>query len=247
MSDESRIEKKKKDKKKKRDKDSSNIFSIIGIILILIVLGVVFYFSVLSGSSVEVASNSEFEGLEALESAEDPTLVAEGTSNEELNDMVHIVYYGDYGCPYCASFETSENFEHIKEEYIRSGEASLTYRSISLIDPRNSQLTALADRSVWNNYPNEYWRWHKTTYLNQGSRNWASTNQIKKWTNKIGLDGNRVVQEIRTRKYQNEVNRNNNLYNKQATSGTPQFIIGNTTVNPNDIEEVGMIIERQKE
>lgn len=232
MTDKSRIEQKKEEKKRGPDDSDSNLIAWIILVFIVGAVLIVGYFT-FSPDEVQIASGESFEDLEALESAENPTLVSEGTTVDEADDMVKVVYYGDYGCPFCARYDESEELENLKEEYIETGKAKFVFRVVAFSDGRNSENTALAGRSVWENNPNNYWRWHKTTYQNQGRSNWASWNNIETWTNEIDINGGEIVNDARqTSVYASELENNEQRFRQAGARGTPSLVINGTIVNP---------------
>lgn len=240
-----RIEERRKKKEKGGDGDDSDLWSYVALIAIVGVIGVITYFLFFSGGqAVEV---EEWEDVRAAE-GEDPTLVAADASEEEVDDMVEVVYYGDYACPFCRQFE-GRNLPRLKDEYIATGDVKLIFRAVDNVD-QNSRTVGLASMEVWEQNRSAFWEWHKTAFAHQGQGGrWGRPSEIESWTSNIeGLDAESVREAAESGEHADVLARHRNQYRESGAGGTPNLEINGSVVNPEaSYERVQELIDAELE
>jgi len=239
-----RIEEKKKQKEKGGDEDS-DLWSYVALVSVIGIIAVIAYFLFFSGgAAVEVET---WEDVRAAE-VEDPTMVAANASSEEVDDMVEVVYYGDYACPFCRQFE-GRNLPRLKDEYIATGDVKLVFRAVDNVD-ENSRTVALASFEVWDQNRSAFWEWHKTAFAHQGQGGrWGRPSEIESWTSNIdGLDASSVREVAESGEHADKLARHRNQYREDGASGTPSLYINGSVVNPEaSYERVQELIDAELE
>lgn len=246
--DDSRIEQKKKERERDKSSRDYDIVPYIVIFLFVIIVAAISYTFFIGSGGITVAD--EPEGVKALDNAQHPTMVAENATVNDTDNMVEVIYYGDYGCPFCARYD-STTFPQFKEDYIETGKVVYRFKVVDFIDDTNSRPAALADRAVWEQSPQNYWQWHKTTFANhQGEgRRWATNNRIRKWTDEIaGLNGSDVIRSVNNNRHSRVIQQNSQDFRRDGARGTPTLIVNGTPINPLDnYDEMESIIEESLE
>jgi len=240
-----RIEERKKEKQKGGDGEDSDLWSYVALIAIVGIIGLIAYFLFFTGgAAVEVETWGDVRAVEG----QDPTMVAANASDEEVDDMVEVVYYGDYACPFCKQFE-GRNLPRLKDEYIATGDVKFIFRPVDNVD-QNSRTVALASMDVWEQNITSFWEWHKTAFVHQGQgRNWGSPSEIEDWTSNIeGLDAESVRQASESGEYAEGLASHRSQYREVGARGTPNLYINGSVVNPeSDYERVQELIEAELE
>jgi protein-disulfide isomerase len=239
MSEESRIEKRKKEKKKGGDGESSEIWSYVALLAVVGVIAVIAYFLFFSGTSAEV---EEWDSVRAAE-GEDPTLVSANATANDTDEMVEVVYFGDFACPHCASFERN-SFPDLKDDYIATGEVKFTFKAVDFIGNDNSQNSAQAAAAIWDQSRENYWEWHRLTFRNQGnSRTWGSTSNLAEYASQTGVEGDVVSSAVSSGEYAATVQRHRSEASERGVSATPGFYVNGTVVEGNDYDALQQAIE----
>lgn len=228
MADESRIEKRKKEKQG-GDGDGSQFWSYVALVGIIGVVVVVAYFIFFSGGAA--AEVEPWEDIKAID-GEDPTMVSADASANETDDMVEVIYYGDFACPNCVNFERNV-FERLKNEYVATGDVKFVFRPVDFLaqqDP-DSRRAALGAVAVWENNPDAYWTWHRTMFANYDARaNWATPSQIGNMASEAGADGDTIAQSVEQSEFAAEIQAHRSQAQSAGIQGTPSFIVNDTIV-----------------
>lgn len=230
---ESRIEQ----KKEARDlEEGSDIIKYGAIAVIIVIIVTVFGFVFLFGSSSPenlYANTTAGEGL-------DPTLVSSRTQLQE--NAVTIYYYGDFQCPHCASFE--ENYlPQLIRDYIAEGKVRFVFKPVAFLN-QNSYRAALAAQCVWNQNPDAYWEWHSKVFSEQGSGEWASTDNLVRYSRNVeGVNASLIRSCLESEEYGDAVRRHQNEASNMGVSSTPALVINGTVVNGNNYDRVQSTIE----
>ncbi|MFW5984343.1 MAG: DsbA family protein [Halobacteria archaeon] len=238
MSNESRIEQKKKEKQKGGDDEGSELWSYVALLAVVGIIGVVAYFLFFTGSAADV---EEWETVRAAD-GQDPTLVSANATDEEIDGMVEVVYVGDFACPHCATFER-DSFPDLKDDYIATGDVKFTFKAVDFIGDDNSQNSAQAAAAVWENDPDNYWKWHQLTFQNQGNGGtWGSPSALADYGSQTDVDTD-VASAISSGEYASTVQRHRSEASELEISSTPAFYVNGTVVEGNDYEGLQDAIE----
>ncbi len=229
MSNESRIEKKKKEKQRGGDEDGSELWSYVALLAVVGIIGVVAYFLFFTGSAADI---EEWGSVQAG-NGQDPTLISANATANETDDMVEVVYVGDFACPHCASFERN-GFPNLKDDYIATGDVKFTFKPVDFIGNDNSRNAAQAAAAVWENSPESYWQWHRLTFRNQGNgATWGSTSSLADYASQAGV-GTDVASAVSSGEYAATVQRHRSEASDLGITATPGFYVNGTVVEGND-------------
>lgn len=245
MADESRIEKRKKEKQKGGD-DGSEFWSYVALVGIIGVVVVISYFIFFSGGAA--AEVEPWDDIKAIE-GENPTMVSASADANDTDEMVEVVYYGDFACPNCVNFERNV-FERIKNEYVATGDVKFVFRPVDFLAQRDpdSRRAALGAYAVWENNPDAYWTWHRTMFANYDARaNWATPNRIGNMASEAGADGDTITQSVEINEYAADIQRNRARAEEIGIQGTPSFVVNDTVVTGGEYSSLTSEIESELE
>jgi len=244
MADESRIEKRKKEKKSGDGDEGSGLGSYVAVVVVVGIIGVVSYFLFFSGGAA--AEVEPWNDVKAIE-GEDPTMVAADADENGTDEMVEVVYYGDFGCAACVQFETT-TFSTLKDEYIATGDVKFVFRPLDFQaqgDP-DSRTASLAAPAVWEQNRSAYWTWHRTMFSSYEPRgNWATPEDIARMANEAGADGDAIAQSVRQNEYAPDIQEHRTLADRSGVQGTPSFAVNDTLVTGGSYEQLSSEIESE--
>jgi len=179
-----------------------------------------------------------WDDVTAYEEAEDPTMVAAGASDEEADEMVEVVYFGDFACPACVSFERN-TFPTLRDEYVATGEVRFVFKPVDFIDTSDSTNAALGARAVWDESPEAYWTWHHIVFSNfDRSGGWATPSGLAGYAEEAGVDGGLIQQSVEQQAHADEVERHISEATEANLRGTPSFLVDGTLVTGGDYTEL---------
>lgn len=171
-----------------------------------------------------------WEDVVAVGGADDPTMVsADASANDGI---VEVVYYGDFACPACVSFER-DSFEDLKDEYIATGDVRFVFRPVDFMAEadEDSHRAALGAQAVWEQEPGVYWTWHRTMFANYDPRaNWASPSEVGRFASGVGADGYGVTESVAQGGHADAVQKHRSQAREDGIRGTPSFVIEDETV-----------------
>jgi len=140
---------------------------------------------------------------------------------------IKIVEFGDYKCSACKIFNQSI-LPQLKKDYIDSGKVAVYFKNFTIIAP-DSTTAALAAQGVYHQDNDSYWKFTDAIYKNQGSETvqWATPDYLVELAKKenIGVDYDKLKQDIVNATYQNEVDADNRLARSKALGGTPTLFL----------------------
>ncbi len=243
MADDSRIEKRKKERQSGEGENSEfwSYVTLIGIAGIIVVISYFLFFS--GGAAADVEPWDDVQAIDA----DDPTMVAAGASEDEIDDMVEVVYYGDFECPACVQFER-DVFPTMKDDYIATGDVKFVFKPVDFIGTSDSANAALGARSVWDQNQTAYWQWHRIMFANFEQRgNWASPSNIGDFATQAGADGNSIAQSVEQAEHAADIQRHRSEAQSAGVQGTPSFVIEDTLVTGGDYAEISSEIDANLE
>ncbi|MBI2146409.1 thioredoxin domain-containing protein [Candidatus Woesearchaeota archaeon] len=138
---------------------------------------------------------------------------------------VTIIEFSDYQCPFCGKF-VQETLPQLKQEYITAGKVKLVYRDFPLEIHPEAQPAALAAECA--KEQNKYWEYHDQLFENQDS---LSASNYKKWAQELGLNSPQFNNCIDTKKYQQEVRKDQADGASYGVTGTPAFFINGRMIS----------------
>jgi len=245
MADESRIEKRKKEKQGGGDGGSEfwSYVALVGIIGVVVIVAYFIFFS--GGAAAEVEPWNDIKAIEG----EDPTMISADADANQTDEMVEVIYFGDFACPNCVNFERNV-FERLKDEYVATGEVKFVFRPVDFLaqqDP-DSRRAALGAVAVWENSPDAYWTWHRTMFANYDARsNWATASQIGNFASEAGADGDAIAQSISQSEFAAEIQAHRSQAQSADIQGTPSFVVNDTIVTGGEYSSLTSEIESELE
>ena len=130
---------------------------------------------------------------------------------------VTLVEYGDFECPYCGKAE------RVIRELLASLDEDVRYvwRHLPLNDVHpNAQVAAEASEAAA--AQGRFWEMHDTLLRHQGD---LRASHIAKYATEIGLDAERMIDELHRREYAARVSEDVASADESGVSGTPTFFI----------------------
>ncbi len=130
---------------------------------------------------------------------------------------VTLVEYGDFECPYCGKAE------RVIRELLASLDEDVRYvwRHLPLGDVHpNAQVAAEASEAAA--AQGRFWEMHDTLLRHQGD---LRASHIAKYATEIGLDAERMIDELHRREYAARVSEDVASADESGVSGTPTFFI----------------------
>lgn len=148
------------------------------VVLVAVLVGV----TVLGGDD---DGGSGVEGVEQIQSTLEG-IPQEGNTLGQADAPVEIIEYGDIACPACKLASETTIIELI-DEYVRDGEAKLTFRPIAFINA-SSERGALGAEAA--GMQDAMWSFVEVLYANQGSEadDWLSDEMMEDAVTQLGLD-----------------------------------------------------------
>jgi Na+/H+ antiporter NhaA len=131
--------------------------------------------------------------------------------------LVTLVEYGDFECPYCGRAEAA-----IRELLASFGdEVRYVWRHLPLNDVHpHAQLAAEAAEAAAAQA--RFWEMHDTLLRHQGA---LSTTHLRTYAEELQLDGARLLDDLRHRKYEPRVGDDVASADESGVSGTPTFFV----------------------
>ena len=150
---------------------------------------------------------------------------------KDVDVPVTIVEFSDFQCPFCRKFWI-ESFSQLKRDYIDTGKVRLIFRDFPLSIHDQAKPSALAAECA--NEQGKFWEYHDALFEEQqklGTGTVAySTQDLKAWATKIGLDSNKFASCLDSEKYASEVDEDTESGSSFGVTGTPAFFINGELV-----------------
>lgn len=142
------------------------------------------------------------------------------------NAKVTMVEFTDYQCPFCSRHFT-QTHPQLMTDYVKTGKMRIVFRDQPLPFHPNSRIGALAARCA--NDQGKFEAMHDALFSKQDE--WvnlgkdAAIAKYGEYANTIGMNGNALVDCVKTEKHGKEVDADIALANKVGANGTPTFFI----------------------
>jgi protein-disulfide isomerase len=141
-----------------------------------------------------------------------------------------IVFWSDFQCPYCKSFELN-TFPQIVKDYVDTGKVKVVFMDFTFLG-NDSVTAALYSRSVWKLYPDKYFAWRTAMYTAQdqeGDQGFGNAASIDKLDATIsGINAAKVTADVKANAstYQAAIDADKAEAQKAGVNATPSFVIG---------------------
>jgi protein-disulfide isomerase len=139
---------------------------------------------------------------------------------------VTLVEFTDLECPYCRAFHIGA-FERIKREYIDTGKVRFVTRDFPLDFHPNARPAALAVRCAGEQ--GRFWEMRHAVTLNANALGAATYDRLAR---ELGVDTDRFAACLASSRHAPEVDRDVAEAMKVGVTGTPSFVLGSTTPEP---------------
>jgi protein-disulfide isomerase len=155
----------------------------------------------------------------------------------KANAPIKLAEFGDYKCMYCRQFELAI-FPQLKKDYIDTGKVQFYFMNYPII-AQDSVLAANASETIYEEHPNDFWKFHELLYQNQGdeTKPWVTEDVLVKVAKEAvpNLDEKPFRWSLSQATYQDQINRDKQMGQRAGVQGTPSlFVNGQPVGNPLD-------------
>ena len=138
---------------------------------------------------------------------------------------VTVVEFTDYQCPFCSRFEKT-TFKQLINAYVDSGKVRWVVLDMPLSFHKDAMQASLAAHCAGEQ--NKFWELRELFFQNQKK---LQPEHITEYAKQVGIDIGPFSQCIDSNKYLDDIKRDMAEAEKQRISGTPTFVIGQTTAD----------------
>lgn len=232
--------------------DKSKLFLPASILIAgLMIGGAVLY---TSSDSPKVVSNKE---AAAIQQVAGNTQQAGGAVNVSADDdavlgnpeaPVTIIEFSDFQCPFCRKFY-KETLPQIKKDYILTGKAKLVYRDFPLVQIHPGA-TPAAEGAECAKEQGKFWEMHDAIFDEQEKQGSGTiqftSDDVKKWAAKTGLNASKFNQCLDSGKYKQEVEKDIADGSAAGVTGTPAvFVNGRLIVGAQPFAAFKAVIDEE--
>lgn len=201
---------------------------------ILLVIVLIFTLLIVLNSKQQEITNQniekEFENHEPLEYEFD--LSGQPFIGDE-DAPVTMVEMFDFKCPGCLLWD-KEVLPYIKETYIDTGKAKLYLVNYPIVPIHGSEAydSALALESVYAHYPDQVLDFYSVVYDSQDERLTLTPESLRDLISEQfpDMDAELIYEDIKTKKYKDEVEKDLKMVTESGTNSTPTLFINNQRV-----------------
>ena len=167
--------------------------------------------------------SSDLPTLQVADAAELSGIPTDGRVIGDPNAPLHLVEYGDYQCPACASFAT-QVFPELLSSYIAPGKVSFEFRDLAFLG--NDSVTA-AQAAACAVPQNGFWLYHETIYKNHYGENLGnlSTSRLLDMAELSGLDRDQLAACLDDGTTAAEVQAMHQEATQLGVASTPSFVL----------------------
>ena len=171
-------------------------------------------------------SNRDSSTLPGLHEADAAALASIPTDGRVIGDPdapVHLIEYGDYQCPACASFSQSV-FPTLLSDYIATGKVSFEFRDLAFLG--DDSVTA-AEAAACSIDQDGYWLYHDTIYANHYGENLGdlSKSRLLQMAKLSGLDQNEISSCLDAGTTSTDVQTMHQEATQLGLTSTPSFVL----------------------
>jgi len=136
---------------------------------------------------------------------------------------IHLVEYGDYQCPACASF-SNQIFPELLSGYIATGQVSFEFRDLAFL---GDDSVAAAQAAACSIEQDGYWPYHKTIFTNHYGENLGnlSTSRLLEMAELSGLDRDQIASCLDDGTTAAEVQAMHQEASNLGIASTPSFVL----------------------
>lgn len=141
---------------------------------------------------------------------------------------ITIVEFGDYQCPFCASFNKSIK-NNLTSNYVNKGLVKLQFKDLLVNDLPKDKLSSLgAEASYCAAEQNKYWPYHDELYKNDKGENkgWISINSLNNFAKNVDMPNMKQFSScVLSHKYNPIVVKNDLFAKSIGLNATPTFLL----------------------
>ena len=139
------------------------------------------------------------------------------------NAPITLVEFGDYQCFFCNKF-FHDTESSIVTNYVNTGKVKIIFKDFTIIGPDS---ISAANGAHCAEDQEKFWEYHDELYNNWAGENngWASTDNLIKFAQNVGLNEDEFIQCMNDEKYQQRISASSNDARNLGITGTPAFFI----------------------
>lgn len=166
---------------------------------------------------------SNLPGLEVANAAALAGIPTDGRVIGDPNAPVHLVEYGDYQCPACASF-SNQVFPQLLSDYIATSKVSFEFRDLAFLGD-DSQTAAQAAACAIDQ--DGFWLYHDTIYANHYGENLGNLSKARllKMATLSDLDSGKISSCLDAGTYAADVQSMHQEASQLGLTSTPSFVL----------------------
>ena len=167
--------------------------------------------------------DSDLPGLHAADAAALEGIPTDGRVIGDPDAPVHLVEFGDYQCPACATFHTSY-FPLLLSDYIATGKVQFEFRDLAFLGPDSVTAAEAAACSI---DQNGFWPYHQTLFDNHYGENLGnlSKSRLLKMAELSGLDKDKISSCLDDGTMAPEVQSMHQEATNLGITSTPSFVL----------------------
>lgn len=141
----------------------------------------------------------------------------------DKNAPITMVEFGDYQCFFCNRY-FHETEPSVLENYVDTGKVKILFKDFTIIGPDSVNAAHAAQCA---NEQGKFWEYHDVLYNNWNGENngWASSENLLKFAQNIGLDIDSFSECMLDARYQDKIIASNSDAKSLGLDGTPGFFI----------------------
>lgn len=197
-----------------RNRQRRLILGIAAVALAVVAAGALIWFT---------RGSSNLPGLHTTDAAMLEGIPANGRILGDPNAPVHLIEYGDYQCPACASFHT-DTFPKLLSDYIATGKVQYEFRDLAFLGP--DSVTA-AEAAACSLDQDGYWPYHDTIFANHFGENLGnlSKSRLLKMADLAGLDSGKINSCLKAGTTTTDVQNMRQEASNLGINSTPTFVL----------------------
>lgn len=167
--------------------------------------------------------SSNLPGLHTADAAALEGIPTNGRIIGDPNAPVHLIEYGDYQCPACASFHTSY-FPLLLSDYISTGKVQFEFRDLAFLGP--DSITA-AEAAACSIEQDGFWPYHDTIFSNHYGENLGnlSKSRLLKMAELADLDKDKISSCLKDGATSADVQTMHQEATNLGITSTPSFVL----------------------